>query len=124
MVTHLGFKEATMAARVIPLTSDPDQNFSCSLPIDSQNITLYFRLRYNTIAGYWVATIVNSQGVMLIDSMPLFNGQYPSADLLRQHKYLKIGSAYIIKTGQSSDDSPTEYNLGREFVLIWGDTSG
>ena len=113
-----------MSTVVIPLTPDADQNFSCVLPIDSKNLTLFFRLRYNTIAEYWVATIIDSAGVTIIDSMPLLNTNYPGADLLRQHKHLKIGSAYIIKTGTISDDSPLEENLGTDFVLIWSDSDG
>ena len=113
-----------MSTVVIPLASDADQNFSCVIPVDSKNLTLFFRLRYNTIAGYWTATIIDSAGVTIIDSMPLLNTNYPGADLLRQHKHLKIGSAYIIKTGTISDDSPLEENLGTDFVLIWSDSDG
>ena len=113
-----------MSTVVIPLTPDADQNFSCVLPIDSKNLTLFFRLRYNTIAEYWVATIIDSAGVTIIDSMPLLNTAYPGADLLRQHKHLKIGSAYIIKTGTVSEDSPGEETLGTEFILVYSDTAG
>lgn len=111
-----------MAKKIIPLTTDPDQNFTCTLPIDANNISLFFRLRYNTIAGYWVVTIASSQGIVLMDSMPLFNGTYPSANLLKQHSYLNIGSAYIVKTGKLDADSPSDSTLGAQFVLVWSDT--
>lgn len=107
---------------VIPLTSDPDQYFSCNIPVDTKNITLFFRVRYNTVAEYWTATIANSTGTILIDSLPLFRGVYPDTDLLGQHKHLEIGSAYIIRNGKVNTDQPDSSTLGSDFLLVWGDT--
>lgn len=111
-----------MADKIIPLTADPDQFFTCSLPVDGKNITLSFRLRYNTVAGYWVITIAGINGNPIIDSIPLLDGVYPSANLLGQYTYLGIGSAYIVKNGKVEGDRPDDTNLGSLYLLVWSDT--
>jgi hypothetical protein len=111
-----------MADKIIPLTIDPDQFFTCTVPVDSKNISLFFRFRYNTVAEYWVATIADSTGVILIDSMPILESNYPAANLLEQYKHLGIGSAYVVKKGKVNTDRPDDTNLGSDFVLVWSDT--
>ena len=113
-----------MADVIIPLTSDPDQYFSCTLPIDNKNLTLSFRIRYNTIAGYWVMAIADSNNVVLIDSIPLIRGAYPAGDILKQYRHLNIGRAYIVKNGKVDMDYPNDTNLGTDFLLVWSDTNG
>ena len=110
-----------MTYKVIPLTSEPDQKFKITLPIDGKNITLSLRIRYNTAGNYWWLSVTDSNGNMLIDSLPLFTGEYPAADILGQYSYLNIGSACVIKTGTAQMDIPDDTNLGTEFVLVWGD---
>jgi hypothetical protein len=112
-----------MSFKIIPLTADPDQTFICTLPIDSKNITLRFRFRYNTEAGYWFMTILDANtNEYILDSVPMVDGNYPAADLLGQYSYMGLGSATIIKRGESNSEIPGEYNLGSEYLLIWGDT--
>lgn len=108
----------------IPITSDPNQNFKCTIPIDGENKSFIFNLKYNTQANYWILTISDDiTGKMLIDSLPLITGEYPSANLLEQYNYLNIGSAVIIKVNPDIEvDYPDEKNLGTAFKLIWGDT--
>lgn len=108
----------------IPITSDPNQNFKCTIPVDGENRSFIFNLKYNTQAKYWTMTISDDiTGKMLIDSLPLISGEYPSANLLEQYSYLNIGSAVIIKANPDIEiDCPDEKNLGTGFKLIWGDT--
>lgn len=103
----------------IPLSNDPDQNFQCTIPVDYKNLTLYFRIRYNTEAEYWVMSLYDSNGNILIDTIPLLQG-----NVLSQYKYLGIGSAYIVNASNVPTDRPDDTNLGTEFKLIWGDTVG
>jgi len=110
-----------MSYKIIPLTTDPDQNFTITLPIDGKNITLFLRLRYNTMGNYWWLSVTDYSGKMLIDSLPLLTGDYPAADILEQYAYLNIGSACVVKTGTAQMDIPDDTNLGTEFVLVWGD---
>lgn len=108
-----------MAYYQIPLTSNPNQTFTSTIPIDGKAIKFNFFLRYNTEAEYWVLDVYDSKNNSLIVSLNLVCG----LNLLEQYSYLKIGSAYLVKVDNSStEDSPTEYNLGENFVLLWGDT--
>lgn len=105
----------------LPITSDPDQTFSCTIPINGKNVTLNFRLRYNDQAGFWWLTISDQSGNILLDSLPLLSPASPNGNILEQYQYLGIGSAYLIKTGSLPDDSPNSSNLGTDFKLLWGD---
>jgi hypothetical protein len=104
---------------VIPLTSNPNQTFTSTIPVDGKAIKLNFFLRYNTEAEYWVLDVYDSNNNSLIVSLNLVCG----LNLLEQYSYLKIGSAYLVRIDNAlSADSPTEYNLGTQFVIVWGDT--
>lgn len=108
---------------VIPLTTDPDQTFTVTVPLNNKNIDLMFRLRYNTEAKYWCLSITDASE-MLIDSMPLLTGNYPASNLLEQYDYFGIGMAMILKNGNLSTENPDDTNLGTDFVLVWGDPNG
>lgn len=110
----------------IPLTTEPNQSFMASVPVDGINIELKFDVRYNTIANYWVMTITDAlTDKILIDSLPLLTGQYPAANILEQYSYLRIGSAVIVNTSTVDiTDEPNDENLGGDYVLIWGDNIG
>jgi len=112
-----------MSFKIIPLTTDPDQTFNCTIPVDGKNLKLKLRVRFNTAADYWVMSIYDTaSNALILDSIPLLTGVYPAADLLGQYGYLGLGSAAIINVGNNSMDSPDSTNLGTDFLLIWGDT--
>lgn len=114
-----------MSFKIVPLTSDPHQVFSCTLPIDGKNKTLKFEFRYNDLAECWVMTIKDSKtDEYILDSVPIVMGEYPAANLLEQYKYLEIGSAIIVKSGTDEVGRPLEKNFGIEYYLVWGDTIG
>lgn len=110
------------AYRVVPLTNDPNQIFSVRLPVDDRNITLILRLRYNTVARYWVLGISDENDNALIAGLPLMANQYPCANLLRPWRYLRIGSLYLLASGKDATGVPTDTDLATEYTLIWGDT--
>ena len=110
-----------MAYKTIPLTNDPNQIFSVRLPVDDRNITLILRLRYNTIAGYWVLGISDENDEPLIAGIPLLANLYPTANLLRPWRYLRIGSLYLIASGKEATGTPTDTDLATEYPMIWGD---
>jgi hypothetical protein len=87
---------------------------------------LLFTLNYNTVAEYWVMSITDDLSAeMLVTGLPLLAGQYPSANLLEQYTFLRIGSAVIVKINPDNpDDAPNGSNLGTDFLLVWGDTLG
>lgn len=104
---------------IVPLTTAPNQTFTCTIPIDGKSKTFSFYLRYNTQAGYWIMQISDNNKNVLIDSIPLICG----LNLLAQYSYLRIGSAYIYKVDPTlSMDNPDSANLGTNFLMIWGDT--
>ncbi|AIY82206.1 putative bacteriophage protein (plasmid) [Clostridium botulinum 202F] len=105
---------------IIPLTTSPNQTFTSTIPIDGKKIKLMFFLRYNTEQKCWEMDISNSDKKQLVNSIPLVCG----CNLLEQHSYLNIGSAYIVKVDNNiSSTRPDEYNLGDKFILLWSDTN-
>jgi hypothetical protein len=109
-------------SQIVPL-STKNQTLEVSLNIDDSVITLALDIRFNRTANYWALKITNPiTGEILLDSIPLLTGSIGAANILGQYRYLKIGSLYLIKTGNVSDDYPTEENLGTDFLLLWGDT--
>jgi hypothetical protein len=114
-----------MANAIIPLDNSPNQNFQVTVNVDGNLITLAIELRYNSMAGYWVMTISDTLGNIVLDSIPLITGVWPAANLLRQYQYLGIGSAYILNASGPIPglDYPNNTDLGSDFVLLWGDSA-
>lgn len=106
--------------QLIPLTTAPNQKFMVPLNIDGGVMDIYFDpLRYNEIAKYWVATLKDSTGNIVLDSVPFITG----INLLQQFAYLGIGSAVIVNASNvKAPDFPNSLNLGTDFYLLWGDT--
>ena len=108
---------------VIPTTSDPNQNFRCTIPVNGENMPFDITLRYNWIAGYWSMSLADAvSGQVLLAGAPLIAGLYPAANLLSQHEHLRIGACCIVKTNPDNpDDAPDGDNLGIDFQLVWTD---
>lgn len=111
-----------MACSIVPLTTNPQQNFKITLPIDGKNLTFFLTIRYNGIAQYWWMSIFDSNNNLLLDSIPLVTGNYPAANILQQYQYMNIGSAYVINVANSSNIIPDTSDLGTDFILIFTDT--
>ena len=111
-----------MSAQIVPLPTDPNQKFAIALAIDGGTVTLQLAVSYSTAAGYWVLAIADQFGNPILASLPMITGYYPAANLLKQYRYLGIGSAYIINASGVPQDSPDATNLGTDFVLLWDDT--
>jgi hypothetical protein len=111
-----------MANQIVPLSSQQNQSLSVQLTVDGQSLTLNLKIGWSSMAGYWVMTIFDAQGNLLLDSLPMITGTFPAANILSQYGYLKIGSAYLLNVG-NSDDYPGINELGSDFLLLWGDTA-
>lgn len=136
-----------MSLQQIPLTNSPNQSLTVQLDVDGVPLTLNLTVSYNEMAGYWVLSISDVNNNLLIDSVPMLTGGYPSANILQQQKYLNIGSWYIINiangiptgsqgygqggygqgnyggaAGQGGVDFPDSTNLGISFQLWVNDT--
>jgi hypothetical protein len=110
-----------MSLQTIKLSTAPNQKMTVQLTVDGQPLTLGLTLSYMNMAGYWSLGVSDVNGNLLIASVPLLTGAYPSANLLAQYGYLKIGSAYVLNAGTANTDYPNNSNL-QQFTLIWGDT--
>ena len=108
---------------LVPLDNSPNQSFDISLATAGVVFTLKVTLRYNETAHYWVMTIKDAAGNLLLDSIPFVTGDWPAANILGQHSYLNLGSAYVVNASNVALDYPDAATLGREFVLIWSDTA-
>jgi hypothetical protein len=109
--------------QIIPLTSNPNQSFQVPLSIDGTVKTLSGFIRYNEIADYWVMTLSDSQGNLILDSIPFVTGNVPSSNILRQFAYLAIGSAFVLNASNvASPDFPDDTDLGDDFVILWDNT--
>lgn len=111
-----------MSSQIVPLVQAPNQTFAVQLTVDGQPLTLNLTLNFSAMSGWWQLAVSNVQGAVLIASIPLITGYYPAANILAQYGYLKIGSAYILDTGDSSNDYPTQNDLPN-FSLLWSDTA-
>lgn len=109
--------------QIIPLSALPNQSLVVPLNIDGGVTDYTLVLRYNEVAEFWVLTLSNSSGTLILDSIPFVTGNTPAGNILGQYAYLKVGSAYILNVSSvSSPDYPNNLDLGTDFVLLWGDT--
>lgn len=107
---------------IIPLDNSPNHRFTCLVPVDNKNLYLEFFLHWNNIAEYWCMDISDNNNNMLVSNIPLIRGEYPSANLLEQYQFLGIGTSGIVPIGIIPGE-PNSENLGKQFYLVWGDTS-
>lgn len=105
---------------LIPITSQPNNTFSCKVPVDNLNITLTFTVSFNEVAGYWSISVSDSNGRKYIHNLPLVPGQ----NILEQYEYMGIGSAYVVANEQTDEEWPNSTNLGSIWTLIWGGSNG
>ena len=110
-------------AQIIPLTNAQNQTLNVSLSVDGNVLRLTLFITYSEMAQYWVMSVSDSAGTLLLSSIPLITGTWPAANILAQFGYLKIGSAYVINLGQVPDDYPNADELGGSFVLLWDNTA-
>lgn len=111
-----------MSAQIVPLIQAPNQTFTVQLTVDGNPLTLNFVLSYSAMSGWWQLAVANVQNVVLIASLPLVTGYYPCGNVLAQYGYLKIGSAFLLNTGNNPNDYPGMNDLPT-FSLLWGDTA-
>lgn len=109
-----------MASQIVPLSTDPNQTFQISLAINGGITRLTLTVNYNEMANYWILTVQDVNGVILLASVPLITGVWPAANILEQYQYLNIGSAFILNVGDPND-YPNADSLGNTFFLLWDD---
>ena len=110
-------------SQIVPLTNAPNQTLNVSLNVNGAVLRLGLFITYSEMAQYWLMSISNSVGNLLLSGVPLLTGTWPAANLLAQQGYMRIGSCYVINLGQVPDDYPTASELGSSFLLLWDDNA-
>jgi hypothetical protein len=110
-------------AQIIPLDNSPNQTLAVAGTIDGQTLRLILDIGYNEMAQYWVMSISDASGNLLLSSVPMITGDWPAANLLAQYGYLKIGSMYVINVGQAENDYPDSTGWEGSFQLLWDNTA-
>lgn len=112
-----------MVLSVLPVNSDPNQTFECSLPIDDKNRRFRFFFEWNPIGEYWQFDLydLNQGGKQLLNKQVVCSIDYPYNNILKTYTYKELGSLYVISL-LPSKDRPGYNNLGTDYVLVWGDT--
>jgi hypothetical protein len=109
-------------AQIIPITSNPNQALTVTLTLAGEPVTLQLAFRFSEMADYWVMSISDQTGALLLDSIPLVTGLWPAANILAPYAYLNIGSAYVVSQTSTAGDDATNSNLGSDFLLVWDET--
>lgn len=108
-------------AQIIPLTNSPNQTLTVALNVNGNVLRIGLFITYSEMAQYWLMSVLDSQGTILLSSIPMITGSWPASNLLSQHGYMNIGSAYLINLGQVANDYPNANELGNGFLLLWDD---
>lgn len=113
-----------MADQIIPLDTSPNQSFQVTVNVDGNLITVALTLEYNAMAGYWVMSISDLAGNLILDSIPLLTADWPAANLLAQFQYLGLGSVFVLNvSGPLPIDYPDDSDLGTDFQLLWSNAA-
>ena len=109
--------------QIVNLSSAPNQSFLANLTVNGAALKLNLSVSFNEIAQYWTMQIADVNNNILIASVPLLTGTWPSANILGQFQYKQIGSAYVlnVSNGGTTLDYPNGQDLGTDFQLLWGD---
>jgi hypothetical protein len=107
-----------MALQKLNITNTPNQRISVAVEVDGNILNLEIFLRYNRMAGYWVASITNiATNELVLDSLPLVSG----VNLLEQCGYLKIGSCAVIDISGADPDVVDLDTFTVDFLWYWDD---
>lgn len=110
-----------MSVVKVPITNDPNQSFSISVPAGEENRVLDMFAYFNTISSFWELRISDgATGDELINGLPLLYGIPPADNLLEAFEYQDIGQAYIVKISEDAPENPTTDSWDKDFELYWG----
>lgn len=109
----------------IPLTTNPNQTFVCSVPINDKNILLQFDLWYNQVAKYWQMTLTDRTNKKeVFANLPLLASKsYEIGNILCQLEYKYVGISYVFPVIYTKASAPDDTNLGDGFIMVWGDNN-
>ena len=106
----------------LPLLPYPNQTFSFTMPVNSQNERFIGELHYNAQGKYWNFSLFYASGkTPIIVNLPLLASMYKFSNLFCQLDYLRIGSLYIGMKNETPNSAPDDTDLGTNYIVVWGD---
>jgi hypothetical protein len=108
----------------IPIQSQPNQTFTVTVEVNGINSTYLINCVYRDKLGYWTMDISDfNTNAMLLSNVPLlsFGNADGNADIFRQMAYMQIGSLFVIKTVNTTEDSPSYNTISTDYSIVWGD---
>lgn len=113
-----------MNLSILPVDTQPNQTFECSLPVDDKNRRFKFFFSWNAIGQYWQFDLYdqNQDNIQLLSNQVVCPINAPYNNILWSYTYKEIGSLYVINVSDVSGDRPGLQNLGSDWLLVWGDT--
>jgi hypothetical protein len=99
-----------MANRIIPVTTDPSQQFTIDL--DGQTVDL--SIRWNATAQQWVMDFNALTFTTVINGLVLVTG----VDLLGPYAVREIGQLWLVDLEEKNEE-PTLSNFGDRFQLMY-----
>lgn len=108
----------------VPLNTTPNHSIRITIATSAERkIELNLFLCWNKTTECWVMSISDPISLeYYVDSIPLVAGEDSMFNLLKLYQYLDIGSCYIIDVSNKGTGKPDLYNLGIDFVMVWGYT--
>lgn len=108
----------------IPLSPQPNQTLTCTIPINGDNVSFKFKFWYNEQAQYWLMSIFDSREEKeILSNIPLLFSYYKYFNILCQFGYMRIGMAFVYPKIEDLKSMPDDKNLGTNYLLIWGDNN-
>lgn len=109
---------------LLPLKSKPNQTFVTTVEVDNKNVSYLINLVYRDKIGYWTMDITDyATNVPVLTNIPLltYSDGVNTFNALRQMAYMHIGTLYVLKKTDTSEDSPSYETLQTDYNVVWGD---
>jgi len=109
----------------IPLTNDPNQEFSVSIPFDDRNVALKLRFNWNIIAELWEISIIDGvtdEDILLRHPLTFGGGAVGAIlDITEAFAYKNIGKINLVRATDSAPDDPQVDSWGVDYFLFVSD---
>lgn len=99
----------------LPITSEPNQTFNTTIPVDGKNINFRLFLNWNVCTKTWeISGWQGSTEEPLFLHIPLIEND----NIIKHLKYKGVGGITVVNNGGLTDRPELE-NLGTEWLLYW-----
>lgn len=94
----------------LPVTSQPNQTFTTSIPLGGNTLRLKLFLQWNLCTSTWEASVWVNDTELIMSHIPLMTGNITGYLDYKNYGYLKV----IGNSGK-----PNLENLGSIYSLVW-----